>query len=65
MVSKKNKVTKDVDYGYINLKGEELFNPEEYTSVNDVYDGRIVANDLDAGKQCAFDLEGNVVVAPK
>lgn len=64
-VSKKNKVTKDVDYGFINLKGEELFNPEEYTSVNDVYDERIVAEDIDAGKECAFDLEGNVVVAPK
>ncbi len=64
-VSKKNKVTKDVEYGYINLKGEELFNPEEYTSVNDVYDGRIVAKNLDAGKECAFDLEGNMVVSPK
>lgn len=64
-VSKKNKVTKYEEYGYINLKSEELFNPEEYTSVNDVYDGRIVAENLDAGKECAFDLEGNMVVAPK
>ncbi len=64
-VSKKNKVTKDEEYGFINLQGEELFNPEEYTSVNDVYDGRIVAENVDAGKECAFDLEGNVVIAPK
>ena len=65
MVSRKNKVTKDTDYGFINQQGEELFNFEEYTNVNNVYDGRIVAKDLDAGKECAFDLEGNVVVAPK
>lgn len=64
-VSKKNKVTKYEEYGFINLKGEELFNPEEYTSVCDVHDGRIVAKNLDVGKHCALDLEGNVVVAPK
>lgn len=64
-VSKKNKVTKYEEYGFINLSGEELFNPEEYTSVNDMHDGRIVAENLDAGKECAFDLKGNLVVAPK
>ncbi|MBD5355488.1 MAG: hypothetical protein HDR88_00540 [Bacteroides sp.] len=65
-VSKKNKVTKDVSYGYINSEGKELFNPTEYTNVNDVHDGRIVVSCIDAGnKEGAFDLEGNMVIAPK
>ncbi|MDE7440675.1 MAG: WG repeat-containing protein [Muribaculaceae bacterium] len=64
-ISKKNKVTKCEEYGYINLEGELLFNPEEYTSVCDVFDGRIVVESLDAGKEGAFDLEGNMVVSPK
>ncbi len=64
-ISKKNKATKDVSYGYINFEGEELFDPFEYTSVNDVFDGRIVATSIDAKKQCAFDLKGEMVIAPK
>lgn len=64
-VSKKNKATKDISYGYVNFEGVELFDPYEYDSVNDVFDGRIVATSLDAGKECAFDLKGNLVIAPK
>lgn len=65
-VSKKNKVTKIIEYGYINLQGDLLFDPSEYEMVNDVYDGRIVLSSIDAGgKQGAFDTDGNLVIAPK
>lgn len=65
-VSMKNKVTKNTEYGYINLQGDLLFDPSEYDMVNDVYDGRIVVSSVDAGgQQGAFDMEGNLVIAPK
>jgi hypothetical protein len=64
-VSKKSKVTKFPVDGYINVLGEELFNPDEYDYVNDVYDDRIVVTSHDTRKQGAFDLDGNMVVTPK
>ena len=66
-ISMKNKVTKDFDFGYINLEGDLLFDPSEYyVDVNcQVSDGRIMVSSIDADRRGAFDLEGNLVIAPK
>lgn len=66
-ISRKNKATKEIESGYINLQGNLLFDPSEYSpSCLNMSDGRIVVSSIDAGgKEGAFDLEGNLVIAPK
>ena len=67
-VSKKNKATKNTEYGIINLDGDLLFDPSEYKmiSFSGVSDERIVVSSNEAGgRYGAFDLEGNLVIAPK
>lgn len=65
-ISRKNKTTKESESGYINRQGDLLFDPSEYTpNCLNASDGRIVVESVDAGKEGAFDVEGNLVIEPK